>query len=140
MWRAAATPAIVCLAFSVGACGQSQQARLQGQEIAYQSAVGSIDKVFAHPVAGDRRAQALLRRAVAEYRALRPPEQLRALNATVVAGLSGEYRAFVATPDTIAGVHAAEAKDARARAIVADALRRIAAIIGACRADVARCG
>jgi hypothetical protein len=123
-------------------CGQSAQVRLQRHEIVYQQRVAAIDKPFAHPSAKPRRDEQLLRRAIAEYEALRPPPPLRGLDAQLIEGLKRELEAFsngLAANGNPAGVTRAEGLGARARAEVNRALRRLGALIGACRANAARC-
>lgn len=143
MWRrliAIALTAAGCLACC--GCGQSAHVKAQQQQIAYQDQLGHINAVFAHPTTDPRRMEALLARAVAQYAALRPPPALRTLNTQLIAALRGELRAFqdgFAANRDAARIHAAEALDARSRAAAAKVLKRIAAIVGACRTDAANC-
>jgi hypothetical protein len=132
----------LALATTVAGCGESPQVKLQHREFAYQKQVAAIDKPFAHPSASPRRDEALLSHAIRQYEALTPPTPLRALNARVLAGLKGELRAFrdgLGANGEPAAVGRAEALGARSRAQVNRALRRLAAVIGACGADAAHC-
>jgi hypothetical protein len=133
--------ALTALASVLAGCGESPQVKLQHQEIAYQKRIAAIDRPFAHPSANPRRDAALLTRAVAQYQALAPPRPLRALNASVLAGLKGERRAFRTGlgANGSPAVARAEALGARSRAQVNRALRRLEVVIGACGADAARC-
>ena len=115
---------------------------LARQEISYQARLRRIDRSFAHIALGPAQASVVLRRVLRAYAGLKPPAPLRRLHAQLVAAVARERRGLAeeaVSERNHVRLRRAEAEVGRARRTVTLTLRRINAVIGACRANAARC-
>jgi hypothetical protein len=111
-------------------------------ETSYQARLRWIDRRFAHVALGPAQASLVLRRVLRAYAGLKAPAPLRPLHAELVAAVTREQEGLAeaaASARNHVRLRRAEAEVRRARRTVTLTHRRINAVIGACRANAARC-
>ncbi len=130
------------IVLAMAGCGPSTQVNLQRQEIAYQTKIALIINRLARSPAEIRHVVPELRHAIGRLERVNSPAPVRELHQQLLAGLRKELGALGKAASIGANtstIHSAVRADARARSEVSHTLKRMTRLIGACRADAARC-